>query len=92
MEYYYNAAINDMFEANQHMALVGLLFMLVRHYHTKLFVKTPVDPSTFFGLNTLNEQSDYWKFYELLKRTNLEIALCLICNESIPEKQHMREY
>ncbi len=50
MEYYYNAAINDMFEANQHMALIGLLFMLVRHYHTRLFVKTPVDPSTFLVL------------------------------------------
>ena len=86
MEFYYNTALNDGFEADQHMALVGLLLILVRHYHTKLFAHQQVNPLDFFGLKTFNEDSEYWEFYELLKRTNFQIALCLIKDENIPEK------
>lgn len=84
MEEYYDAALNDEFEAEHYMELVALLLMLVRHYHVKLFVNKQVSPLEFFGIQAYNEEDDYWKFYELLKRTNFEIALCLINEENIP--------
>ena len=86
MEVYYNAALNDQFEADQHLALVGLLFMLVRYYHIKLFVRRTVNITDFFNLAKMDTQGEYWKFYELLKRTNWEMAMCLLNNEKLADK------
>ena len=92
MEFYYNAAVNDLFVADQHMALAGLLLIFVRHYYTKLFVNKVVNPFDFFGLKEfsedkkLNSNSEHLKFHELLQKTNLEIANCIINGEEIPEK------
>lgn len=85
MEYYYDLALNDRFEADQHLALLGLATMLVHHYHNKLFVNRRVEFTDFLGLNSFNEQSEYWRFKELLEKTNHIIALCLINNEKVPE-------
>ena len=86
MEHYYEVACNDGFEANQHAALVALLVMLVRYKNQKLCVKTNLDPLEFFGLTMINNDSQYWKYYELLEMTNFQIAMCLIKNESLPEQ------
>lgn len=86
IKYYYEAALNDHIVANQHGALVALLLMLVRYYNEKLFVKSKVNPFDFFGLAVFNEQSEHWKYRELLRKTSLEILMGLINGEDIPQK------
>lgn len=86
MEYYYKAACNDKFAAYQNTDLVILLVALVRYKHTKLCVETSINPLDFFGLKKINRNSPYWKYYELLEMTNLQIAMCLINDEPIPEQ------
>ena len=86
MEHYYETACNDGFEANQHAALAAVLVMLVRYKNRKLCVETNLDPLEFFGLNMINNDNPYWKYYELLERTNFQIAMCLINDEPIPEQ------
>lgn len=86
MEYYYNAVLKDEIEANQYGALLALLLMLVRHYNDKLFVGKTIDPSAFFGLNALSIGTEYWKYKELLDKTNFIILMSKIHNENIPNK------
>jgi len=86
IKYYYEAALNDRIVANQHGALLALLLMLVRYYNEKLFVKSKVNPLDLFGLGVFYEQSEHWKYRELLRKTSLEILMCLINGEDIPQK------
>lgn len=86
MDYYYNAALEDRIQADQYLSIIMLLFMLVRYYHDKLFIKSDVNPISFMGLKNFNEESEYWKYGELLRKTNFMIAYALIHDEEIPDK------
>lgn len=87
IDFYYKAAMDDLIEADQYLSIITFLFMLVRYYHEELFVKNRVNIIDFFGMKIFNESSEYWKYNELLKKTNLMIAKALINNEKIPDQQ-----
>ncbi len=84
MEYYYDIALKGQFEADQRLAIVGFLLMLVSYFFRKLFVNTSIAPLTFFSLKNYKEQSEHRRFNELLSMTNYQIALCLNDDEDIP--------
>ena len=86
MEFYYDAALKNNIIADQYGSLLCLLLMFVRHYHTELFLKKKTDASEFFGLNLFAEGTEYWRFYELLDKTNFIILMCKIHKENIPDK------
>ncbi len=87
IDFYYKAAMDDLIETDQYLSIITLLFMLVRYYHEELFVKNRVNIIDFFGMKIFNKSSEYWKYNELLKKTNLMIAKALINNEKIPDQQ-----
>lgn len=86
MQIYYDAAINDKVEAQNRCEIVLFLILLVRFYYKKLFVDSSFDLIDFFGMEKFNLDSEYWKFYELLRKTNLEIGLCVIHGEQIDDE------
>lgn len=86
MEHYYGIALKGQFEADQRMAIVGFLLMLVSYFFRKLFVNTSIAPLIFFSLKNYKEQSEHRKFDELLSMTNYQIALCLIDDEDTPQQ------
>lgn len=86
MEFYYNAALADKIEATEYGALLALLLMLVRYYNKKIFVDKHPEPLAFFGLNSFSEDSEYWKYKELLNKTSFIVLMCKIHNEKIPDK------
>lgn len=81
MEFYYQSAIEDKIEANTHIELVVFLVTLVRYFYDKLFVSKGINPYLFFNLKEINDNKEYWDYYELLRKTNLEIAYSLINDE-----------
>lgn len=85
MKYYYEVALNGEVEAYQQGGLVAFFLMLVQYYEKKLLVDISINPLDFWGLNNINEKSEYWEFYELLDRTNWEIALWVLSDEEIYE-------
>ncbi|MCI5702292.1 MAG: LA2681 family HEPN domain-containing protein [Erysipelotrichaceae bacterium] len=86
IEFYYEAALNDNVEADQYLSLIVFLFILVKYYYKELFIKNEVNMIDFFGMKKINESSEYWKYYELLKKTNLMVLYGLINNEKIPDQ------
>ncbi|MGN1327599.1 MAG: LA2681 family HEPN domain-containing protein [Clostridia bacterium] len=86
MEFYYKAALEDKIEANNHAELVIFLVVLVRYFYDDLFVSNGINPYLFFNLKEINKTKEYWAFYELLRKTNLEITYCLINDETIDDK------
>lgn len=86
MDFYYQAALEDKIEANIHAELVVFLVILVRYFYDELFVSKDINPYLFFNLKEINDNKEYWDFYELLRKTNLEIAYCLIGDETIDDK------
>ena len=86
IEFYYEAALNDNVEADQYLSLIVFLFILVKYYHKELFIKNEVNMIDFFGMKKINESSEYWKYYKLLRKTNLMVLYGLINNEEIPDQ------
>lgn len=87
IDFYYQAALDDLIESDQYLSIIIILFIFVRYYHEKLFVKNKVNIVEFFGMKKFNDSTEYWKYNELLKKTNLMIAKALINDEKIPDKQ-----
>ena len=58
----------------------------MKYYYKELFIKNEVNMIDFFGMKKINESSEYWKYYELLKKTNLMVLYGLINNEQIPDQ------
>lgn len=86
MEFYYQSALEDKIEANRHIELVVFLVTLVRYFYDKLFVSKGINPYLFFNLKEINDNKEYWDYYELLRKTNLEIAYSLINDETTDDK------
>lgn len=87
IDFYYQAVLDDLIESDQYLSIIIILFIFVRYYHEKLFVKNKVNIVEFFGMKKFNDSTEYWKYNELLKKTNLMIAKALINDEKIPDKQ-----
>lgn len=85
MEFYYKEALDDKIEANSHAELVIFLVILVKYFYDELFVSKNINACFFFSLKEMNKNNKYWDFYELLRKTNLEIAYCLIKDEVIDD-------
>ncbi|MGN1268894.1 MAG: LA2681 family HEPN domain-containing protein [Candidatus Aphodocola sp.] len=85
-EFYYQSALEDKIEANSHIELVVFLVTLVRYFYDKLFVSKGINPYLFFNLKEINDNKEYWDYYELLRKTNLEIAYSLINDETTDDK------
>ena len=86
MDLYYQFAIEDKIVANTHIELVVFLVTLVKYFYDKLFVSKGINPYVFFNLKEINDNKEYWDFYELLRKTNLEIACSLINDETTDDK------
>lgn len=59
MEYYYNAALEGRVEADQYLSIITFLFMLVRYYHDKLFIKLSVNLINYFGMRIFNDKRSF---------------------------------
>lgn len=86
MNFYYQLALEDKIEANTHIELSVFLTTLVKYFYDKLFVSKEINSYMFFDLKIINENKEYWDFYELLRKTNLEIAYSFINDEPIDDK------
>ncbi len=86
MEKYYELALKDEFVASSHGHIVAFLLMLTRYKFEKLFVKNNITVEYFLGLNNFNENNEYWKFGDLLERTNFEIAFWLVEDDNVDDK------
>lgn len=81
MESYYQIALKGDIVADQHMAIVAFLLILIRYKRRRMLGENAC-PFHFFGV----PQDDYGKYYELLERTNLEIFKSIVWGEDIPDR------
>ena len=81
MESYYQQALSGHVVANEHMAMVAFLLLLVRYKRRKLF-NDNMNPFHFFGV----PQDDFKKYFELLERANWEIYESIKAKENIPDQ------
>lgn len=73
MEHYYDLALQDKLECETTDKKVMFLFVLMRFQGKKLFEKTQISQADFFGMDKIDENSDYWKFYQFLENIYYEI-------------------
>lgn len=85
MENYYKLALNDGFVASNHLSAFALLIALIIHKRKSAFRN--MEETILLGLELFHEQSECWKYGELLDKANLEIVHCLLHDEKIPDKQ-----
>ena len=81
MESYYQQALSGNIVANEHMAIVAFLLLLIR-YKKKKILENNMTPFAFFSV----PKDDFKKYFELLERTNWEIYESLNDNENIPDQ------
>lgn len=74
LEHYYNLALQDKLECETSDEKVMFLFILMRFQGKKLFEETQISQADFFGMDKVDENSDYWKFYQFLENIYYEIS------------------
>ena len=82
IESYYQYALEGRIEAAERPAIVAFLMELIVRKTRKMIESHGIDHFHYFGI----PNDTYQQHSDLLRRTDYEIAFCLIENANIPEK------